>query len=72
MQLQTIVSRRNDPRDNLAITIGEIEGGPRFNIISDHVVMKGTVRERGKSERSGGNAGLSVFPRSVCTGGYPE
>lgn len=51
MQLQTIVSRRNDPRDNLAITIGEIEGGPRFNIISDHVVMKGTVRTHSRQVR---------------------
>lgn len=51
LQLQTIVSRRNDPRDNLAITIGEIEGGPRFNIISDSVVMKGTARTHSKQVR---------------------
>lgn len=44
MQIQTLVSRRNDPRDPLAITIGEITGGQRFNIIADKVVMKGTVR----------------------------
>lgn len=51
MQLQTIVSRRNDPRDNLAITIGEIQGGPRFNIIPDHVVMKGTARTHSRQVR---------------------
>ncbi|MDY3918601.1 MAG: amidohydrolase [Candidatus Limivivens sp.] len=55
LQLQTIVSRKSDPRDTLAITIGEIAGGPRFNIISDQVVMKGTARThnpevRGKIE----------------------
>lgn len=44
MQLQTIISRRSDPRDAVAITIGEIAGGQRFNIIADHVCMKGTAR----------------------------
>lgn len=44
MQLQTIVSRRSDPREAVAVTIGEIVGGQRFNIIADHVCMKGTAR----------------------------
>jgi amidohydrolase len=44
MQIQTLVSRKNDPHNPLVITIGEISGGARFNIIADQVVMKGTVR----------------------------
>ena len=51
LQLQTLVSRRNDPRDNLAITIGEIEGGTKFNVIAEKVVMKGTVRTHSKEVR---------------------
>ena len=43
-QIQNIVSRQTDPRDSLVITIGEITGGTRFNVIADRVVMKGTVR----------------------------
>ncbi len=44
MQIQTLVSRKNDPRNSLAITIGEIWGGTVFNVIADEVVMKGTAR----------------------------
>lgn len=50
-QLQTLVSRRSDPRDNLAITVGEIQGGTRFNVIADRVVMKGTARTHSKAVR---------------------
>ena len=66
LQLQTIVSRRNDPRDNLAITIGEIEGGPRFNIISDHVVMKGTVRTHSRQVREQVEAWIRNIVESVA------
>jgi amidohydrolase len=43
--LQTIVSRQIDLTASPAIvTIGRIEGGIRFNIIPDSVVMVGTIR----------------------------
>lgn len=43
--LQTIVSRQVDLTGSPAVvTIGRIEGGIRFNIIPDSVVMVGTVR----------------------------
>lgn len=42
--LQTVVSRINDPLIPLVLTIGEIQGGQRFNIIANHVEMEGTVR----------------------------
>lgn len=44
MNLQTFVSRNNNPLDPLVISIGTIHGGNRFNIIADNVVMEGTVR----------------------------
>lgn len=44
MNLQTCVSRVNDPIDPLVVTVGEIHGGSRFNIIANKVVMEGTVR----------------------------
>lgn len=43
-QLQTLVSRNNDPRSPLVITVGEIHGGKRFNILADRVEMVGSVR----------------------------
>ena len=42
--LQTIVSRYNDPRSTLGVTVGMIRAGTQFNIITDTAVMEGTVR----------------------------
>lgn len=42
--MQTIVSRRVDPRDSIVISIGKITGGQRYNVICDKVEMEGTVR----------------------------
>lgn len=42
--MQTIVSRRIDPRDSAVISIGKITGGQRYNVICDKVEMEGTVR----------------------------
>jgi amidohydrolase len=44
LALQTIRSRRIDPSEPYVLTIGSIHGGNRFNIITDEVVMEGTVR----------------------------
>lgn len=42
--LQTIISRNIDPRDAAVVTIGEIQGGTKGNIIANKVKMVGTVR----------------------------
>lgn len=42
--LQTIVSRINNPLNSLVVTVGTIKAGTQFNIISDTAVMEGTVR----------------------------
>lgn len=42
--LQTIVSRKVDPRDEIVITVGTINGGTATNIVSDKVKMTGTMR----------------------------
>ena len=42
--LQTIVSRRVDPCFPTVITVGEIHGGNRDNILAGEVQLKGTVR----------------------------
>ena len=41
---QTIVSRSNDPRSTLVVTVGMVHAGTQFNIITDTAVMEGTVR----------------------------
>lgn len=42
--LQTIVSRVNDPLNSLVVTVGTVKAGTQFNIITDTAVMEGTVR----------------------------
>lgn len=44
LNLQTFVSRRNDPLNTLVATIGTIHGGQRFNIIANEVVLEGSIR----------------------------
>ncbi len=42
--LQSIISRNVNPFDGCVLTIGTIQGGTRYNIIPDTVVMEGTCR----------------------------
>lgn len=44
MALQTLVSRNTSPLDSAVVSIGSITGGNQGNIISDKVVMRGTMR----------------------------
>jgi amidohydrolase len=42
--LQTLVSREVSPTNEAVVTIGQLEAGTTFNIISDEAFMRGTVR----------------------------
>lgn len=42
--LQTIVSRQVDPFDSAVVTIGKIDGGDRYNVLAEEVILQGTVR----------------------------
>lgn len=42
--LQSVVSRNIDPVESVVVTIGEIHGGTKGNIIADEVTMRGTLR----------------------------
>jgi len=50
--IQTFVSRVNNPLNPLVVTIGTIKGGQRFNIIADSVEMEGTVRTYSRELRN--------------------
>lgn len=52
LALQAIRSRRVDTLHPLVLTIGSIHGGNRFNIITDEVVMEGTVRTHDEAVRA--------------------
>ncbi len=50
--LQTLVSRRTDPRDSVVLTVGRMQAGSAFNIIPEEAVLEGTVRTyRGDTRR---------------------
>ena len=42
--LQNIVSRKNDPLENLVISVTQIHGGDAYNVIPDTVKLSGSVR----------------------------
>jgi amidohydrolase len=42
--LQTLVSRRTDPRDAAVVTVGRLAAGSAFNVIPGEAVLEGTVR----------------------------
>lgn len=42
--LQTIVSRNADPLESLVVSVTQVKAGDTFNVIPQHVEIKGTVR----------------------------
>ena len=48
---QTIISRDTNPIESTVITVGQINGGYNFNIISDTVILKGTTRSYTEQNR---------------------
>ena len=51
MALQTVVSRISDPRDMVVVTVGKVQAGTQFNIITDTAVLEGTVRAHDPAAR---------------------
>ena len=43
-QLQTVVSRRMDPRESVVVTVGAFEAPGGYNVIQDKVTLRGTAR----------------------------
>ena len=50
LALQTIVSRRSDPRETVVIHVGRIEGGNSRNTIAETVVLELSLRAQGQEE----------------------
>ena len=50
--LQSIVSRRIDPREEAVITVGSFKGGEAENVVCDKVEMRGTIRTMSQEIRS--------------------
>lgn len=52
MNIQSFVSRRNNPLDAAVVTVGTMNGGQRFNIVANHIEMDGTTRTFSKNTRN--------------------
>lgn len=52
MNIQSFMSRRNNPLEAAVVTVGTINGGQRFNIVANQIEMEGTTRAFNKKVRN--------------------
>ncbi|MFC4354741.1 M20 family metallopeptidase [Chryseomicrobium palamuruense] len=83
MNLQQIVSRKVDPLSPAVVTVGTINAGQNFNVISDTAQITGTVRTLDEEVRSLIENEIDKIVSSTCAGadatakltytrGYPD
>ena len=72
-QLQTIVSREEDPRDPSVVTVGDIHGGTKRNIIPNEVKLELTTRAFSDKARNVIIEGIRNRARGIAiSAGLPE
>ena len=67
VQIQTIVSREEDPRDPAVVTVGTINGGTKRNIIPDEVRLGLTTRAFSDHGRQVILDGLAQMAKGIAT-----
>ena len=73
LDLQTLVSRENDPTDPLVVTVGSIHGGTKGNVIPDEVKLELTVRSTRDASRKHALEGIARMAKAAAEGaGAPE
>lgn len=73
LDLQTLVSRENNPTDPLVLTIGTIHGGVKPNVIPNEVDLQLTVRTTKESSRKRVLQGIERMTKAAALGaGAPE
>lgn len=65
-KLQTIVSRKVSPLENVVVTIGIFKSGESFNVIADEAVIEGTVRYLEKPSQATVSTELERIVQGVC------
>ena len=66
MNIQTYVSRMNNPINPCVVTIGQIQGGNRWNVIAGNVHMEGTLRTFDPEVRKRLQDDISVIVENTC------
>ena len=69
MALQTIPSRQINAQQATVVSVGEIKGGNRYNIIADRVELTGTVRTLSKDGPATVRAKMDAIAKGI-TGAY--
>jgi amidohydrolase len=64
--LQRVASREVDPLDSVVVTIGQIQGGYRRNVIADVTRISGTVRCLNESVRAAIPERIERVVRGIC------
>lgn len=73
MALQTIVSRRIDPREAAVVTVGSFHAGTKHNVIPDTATLQLTVRSYGDETRQKLLDAIRQIANDVCaTAGCPR
>ncbi|WP_042220575.1 M20 metallopeptidase family protein [Oceanobacillus manasiensis] len=68
VNLQQIVSRRVNPQQAAALTVGSFVSGEATNVIPDTAVIKGTVRTYDEEARSIIEQAMKQMTKSTCEG----
>lgn len=72
-QVQTVVSRQEDPRDPVVVTVGTIHGGTKRNIIPNEVKLELTARTFNQKSRDIMIEGIRRSARGIAVAaGVPE
>ncbi len=73
VQLQTIVSRQEDPRDPTVVSVGDIHAGVKRNIIPDEAKMELTLRTFNEKSRETALDGIRRAAKGVAiSAGVPD
>lgn len=64
--LQALVSREQDPRRPLVVTVGTLHAGSRFNIIAEEATLEGTVRTLDPDTYKAAPESLERVVKGIC------
>ena len=65
--LQTLVSRKTSPFQNIVLSLGTIQGGTAANVIADEVVLTGTLRTTDPETRKNAKTYISNMVQQICS-----
>ena len=68
MALQTIASRNVDPLESVVVSVTQIHGGDAWNVIPEHVTLRGTVRSFKPQVQDVAEANIGRVAKGVAAG----